>query len=145
MTRIACSKCDKSFPSERIPFQCECGGNFDYVEFPRYSEELVDQTRFGMMKYSDLFGLDRDCDFVTLGEGNTALLPTTMDGHQVFCKMESHNPTGSYKDRGSAVLVNFLRSRGVEYAVEDSSGNAGASFAFFPANPETAEALRTLA
>ena len=129
MTRIACSKCDKSFPSDRIPFQCECGGSFDYAEFPSYSEELVDQTRFGMMKYSDLFGLDRDCDFVTLGEGNTPLLPTTIGGQQVFCKMESHNPTGSYKDRGSAVLVSFLRSRGVEYAVEDSSGNAGASFA----------------
>jgi len=41
------------------------------------------------------------------------------------------NPTGSFKDRGTALLVSFLLSRGVCRAVEDSSGNAGASFAAY--------------
>ncbi|MRS02002.1 pyridoxal-phosphate dependent enzyme [bacterium] len=129
MTRIACTKCNKPFPSNRIPFHCECGGSFDYAEFPDYDASQIDQSKFGMMKYASLFGLEKDCQWVSLGEGNTPLLPTTIEGHQVFCKMESHNPTGSYKDRGSAVLVSFLKSRGVDFAVEDSSGNAGASFA----------------
>ena len=48
-------------------------------------------------------------------------------------KVETSNPTGSFKDRGSAPLVAFLRSRGVTEAVEDSSGNAGASFAAYAA------------
>ena len=43
--------------------------------------------------------------------------------------MESLNPTGSYKDRGSAVLLSALAARGVKEAVENLSGNAGASFA----------------
>ena len=47
--------------------------------------------------------------------------------------MEGCNPTGSYKDRGSATLVSHLTARGVRSAVEDSSGNAGASFAAYAA------------
>lgn len=43
------------------------------------------------------------------------------------------NPTGSFKDRGTALLVSFLLSRGIHNAVEDSSGNAGASFAAYAA------------
>lgn len=129
MTKIACSQCHQEYPADKLPYQCECGGTYDYVEFPAYDNELVDQAQFGMSKYASLFGLDQGCDWVTLGEGNTPLLATQLNGIEVFCKMESHNPTGSYKDRGTAVLVSFLKSRGVGFAVEDSSGNAGASFA----------------
>jgi len=45
--------------------------------------------------------------------------------------MESHNPTLSYKDRGTAVLVSMMKDRGINHAIEDSSGNAGASFAAY--------------
>jgi threonine synthase len=51
----------------------------------------------------------------------------------VYFKCEYSNPSGSFKDRGSAMLVSFLLSRGVKEAVEDSSGNAGASFAAYAA------------
>jgi len=54
-------------------------------------------------------------------------------GQKVAFKLETQNPTGSFKDRGTAVLVSFLRERGVTAAVEDSSGNAGASFAAYAA------------
>jgi len=40
-------------------------------------------------------------------------------------------PTGSFKDRGAAVLVSFLKHLGVEEVVEDSSGNAAASLAAY--------------
>jgi len=68
---------------------------------------------------------------VTLGEGNTPLLSSRFNGRPVYLKMEGQNPTGAYKDRGSAVLTSFLRSRGVVLAIEDSSGNAGASLAAY--------------
>jgi threonine synthase len=54
-------------------------------------------------------------------------------GRPVYWKLEFLNPTGSFKDRGSATLVSFLRARGAAAAVEDSSGNAGASFAAYAA------------
>ena len=42
-------------------------------------------------------------------------------------------PSGSFKDRGSAVLANALLKFGVREVVEDSSGNAGASLACYAA------------
>jgi threonine synthase len=66
-----------------------------------------------------------------LGEGGTPLVPSAVDGFPVRFKLESLNPSGSFKDRGSAILVPWLRERGVSRAVEDSSGNAGASFAAY--------------
>ena len=83
-----------------------------------------------------MFGLTDNAPIVTLGEGDTPLISGTFNGHSVHYKMESLNPTGSYKDRGTAVLLSFLRSRGITEAVEDSSGNAGASFAAYAAKLE---------
>ena len=40
-------------------------------------------------------------------------------------------PTGSYKDRGVSVMVNWLSGLGYEVLVDDSSGNAGASLACY--------------
>jgi threonine synthase len=40
-------------------------------------------------------------------------------------------PTGSYKDRGSAVMVSQLKRWGLTEIIEDSSGNAGASVAAY--------------
>jgi threonine synthase len=81
--------------------------------------------------YQESLGLPGNAPVVTLGEGNTPLLSSRFNSRQVYLKMEGQNPTGSYKDRGSAVLTSFLRSRSVSSAVEDSSGNAGASLAAY--------------
>jgi threonine synthase len=70
---------------------------------------------------------------ITLGEGNTPLVWSGVFNTQVGFKVESQNPTGSFKDRGTALLVSFLQSRGITSAVEDSSGNAGSSFAAYAA------------
>src|SRR5205807_9984686 len=43
------------------------------------------------------------------------------------------NPTGSFKDRGTALLAAHARSLGLDRLVEDSSGNAGASVAAYAA------------
>ena len=86
-----------------------------------------------MWKYAKSLGLPDDALKISLGEGNTPLLSGVFHGRDVYFKMESQNPTESYKDRGTCVLVSFLLSRGVTSAVEDSSGNAGASFAAYAA------------
>lgn len=70
-------------------------------------------------------------DPVTLGEGMTPLVPSR-DGQLLF-KVESANPTGSFKDRGAAVLVTALRDAGAREIVEDSSGNAGSAIAAYAA------------
>src|SRR3989304_4264616 len=52
-------------------------------------------------------------------------------GGRVHFKRECASPTGSFKDRGVAVLASWLNSQGVTRVTEDSSGNAGASLAAY--------------
>ena len=106
-------------------------GIYDFSQFPAYKEPGNPVRSRGLWLYRDSLGLPGNAPVVTLGEGNTPLLSSQFNGRPVYFKMEGHNPTGSYKDRGSAVLTSFLRSRGVTSAVEDSSGNAGASLAAY--------------
>jgi threonine synthase len=74
---------------------------------------------------------------VSLGEPTTPLVAHR--GVQV--KLEGALPTGSFKDRGAAVLVAALRAAGVERVVEDSSGNAGAALAAYCARAGIACAI----
>jgi threonine synthase len=70
---------------------------------------------------------------VTLGEGWTPLVARTWQGTTVHFKLESQMPTGSFKDRGTALMLNHLIEVGVGPIHEDSSGNAGASIATYAA------------
>jgi threonine synthase len=70
---------------------------------------------------------------VSLGEGWTPLVLRDWQGTQIHFKLESQMPTGSFKDRGTAVMINHLIEVGVGSIHEDSSGNAGASLATYAA------------
>jgi len=64
---------------------------------------------------------------ISLGEGCTPLVEQAWGDLRPHFKLEWFNPTGSFKDRGSAVLLSFLRQIGVDAVLEDSSGNGGSS------------------
>ena len=136
MAQIHCTNCYTPYPQIGTPYKCDnCGGIFDYKEFPEYSHN-IDIMQPGIWRFRQSLGLDTRTEIVSLGEGMTPLVWATAFDHQVLFKSEFQNPTGSYKDRGAAVLLSFLLSRGVKEAIEDSSGNAGAAFAAFAARAE---------
>jgi len=68
---------------------------------------------------------------ISLGEGWTPLIPDSWVGHSLYWKLDTLMPTGSYKDRGVSVMVNWLAGLGARVVVDDSSGNAGASLACY--------------
>ena len=75
---------------------------------------------------------------VSLGEGHTPVVPLPniagfLGLKRLYAKLEFAAPTGSFKDRGAAVMVAAAREYGVDEMVEDSSGNAGASVAAYSA------------
>lgn len=70
---------------------------------------------------------------VTLGEGCTPLLPFDVDGVPLSVKPEWLNPTASFKDRGTSVMMSVLAAQGVTAMLEDSSGNGGSSVAAYAA------------
>ncbi|MEM4969762.1 MAG: pyridoxal-phosphate dependent enzyme [Sulfolobales archaeon] len=61
----------------------------------------------------------------TLGEGMTRVIAIGLENLDIMVKAEYQNPTGSFKDRGSALAVSMALSKGAKIIVEDSSGNAG--------------------
>jgi threonine synthase len=70
---------------------------------------------------------------ITMGEGCTPLVERAWGDLRPCFKLEWFNPTASFKDRGTTVMLSFLRQLGVDAVLEDSSGNGGASVAAFGA------------
>ena len=136
--KIKCLNCGRPYPDSGAPYRClNCGGLYDDTEPLTFGN--IDPTRRGVWRFASSFGFEPigaiqgKPDLASLGEGNTPLITANAFGRKVYFKCEFANPTGSFKDRGTATLVSFLRSRGVTEAIEDSSGNAGASFAAYAA------------
>jgi threonine synthase len=119
------------YPLDTREWRCSCGGLFELEQWPPFEASQIDPRQSGLWRYRSLLPLDLAWEPISLGEGNTPLLPVTWEGRPFLVKLESLAPTGSFKDRGAAVLVTALRGLGVEHVVEDSSGNAGASLAAY--------------
>ena len=129
---ITCRDCHQPYPENALPHICSsCGGLFGFYEGIEYSSENIDPELPGIWRFRHSFSLPQGAPLITLGEGNTPLIWSEVFGKEVGFKLESLNPTGSFKDRGTAVLLSWLAAVGVTEAVEDSSGNAGASFAAY--------------
>ncbi|MFH1183905.1 MAG: pyridoxal-phosphate dependent enzyme [Chloroflexota bacterium] len=128
--RIVCLNCGRPYPDAGVPYRCpRCGGIFDDVEPLVWHDP--DASQPGIWRYWRT--LLPAGERVSLGEDQTPLVDATLEKRPIYFKCEYANPTGSFKDRGTAALVSFLIARGVTEAVEDSSGNAGASFAAYAA------------
>jgi threonine synthase len=92
----------------------------------------IDTSRHSVWRYAKALLLGAE-HAVSLGEGWTPLVPGDWGGAPVRFKLEFTMPTGSFKDRGMTVMVSYLKSRGVDRVLEDSSGNAGASLSAYAA------------
>ncbi|HPE32412.1 MAG TPA: pyridoxal-phosphate dependent enzyme [Parvularculaceae bacterium] len=95
----------------------------------------VNSGHKGMTRYASCLPYT---NFTTLGEGGTPLIaaPALADGigtGAIFVKCEGQNPTGSHKDRMSALAVTRASDIGAETVIGASSGNAGASIAAYAA------------
>ncbi|MGQ0600120.1 MAG: threonine synthase [Anaerolineales bacterium] len=129
-----CTNCGRPQPITYTGWKCPvCGGLFTIPEPATFNPQLINPQLPGVWRYRRTFPLPAEVEPVSLGEGNTPLIPATFDGRTVSFKLESQNPTGSYKDRGMAVMFAWLKHLGAREAIEDSSGNAGASFAGYAA------------
>jgi threonine synthase len=115
-----------------MPFRCQiCGGDFESDQLPVIDFHQMDNDLPGIWKYRHSF-YSGNIPVISMGEGDTPLIPLDLHG-DVWGKLEYLNPTGSYKDRAMSLIVSQVKARGGFSAVEDSSGNAGASFAAYAA------------
>ncbi|HDN78981.1 MAG TPA: pyridoxal-phosphate dependent enzyme [Chloroflexi bacterium] len=126
---FTCSSCGRSYPLDTRKWRCECGGYFLLAELKPFRPQEIEEQEHSLWRYRAMLPPVRET--VTMGEGFTPLVKARRDGASVYLKLEFLAPTGSFKDRGTTVLVSHLKSIGVEEVVEDSSGNAGASLAAY--------------
>jgi threonine synthase len=97
-----------------------------------------DRTTGVLGRYRDRLPITSATPMLTLGEGSTPLVRSRNLVKQVGCeelyfKLESCNPTGSFKDRGMVVAIAKAIENGATAVLCASTGNTSASAAAYAA------------
>lgn len=146
--RLTCRACATARPAGSLDYRCgACGGELvvDYV--PGTSRPPLEGA--GMWRYADRLPLTDPTHIVSLGEGDTPLVPLERLGRRtgganVYAKCEHMNPTGSFKDRIASVALSIARERRLAGVVGTSSGNGGAAAAAYASRAGLATVLFAL-
>lgn len=138
-----CSLCGREYQNEDVEYVCpKDGGNLDVLldyEFLRekFSPESLFTSKVGSLwRYLPLLPVEMPTG------GNSPLLVAgwtpvfqpealakNLGVERLWIKDESRNPTASFKDRASAVVVARAQEIGADVVVTASTGNAGAALA----------------
>lgn len=133
MRRFRCSECGYESGAEAALWRCRlCGGALRATSASELSPESIVREERSLWRYLPWLAFSAP-PLISLGEGWTPLIHRAFDGVDVFWKCDFINPSGSFKDRGTAVMVNYLARAGIKRVAEDSSGNGGASLATYAA------------
>lgn len=125
--RLICERCGSQQPLGSMDWRCgTCGGAFALEGQAEFSSSRIIRERRSLWRYDAFLPVASE-QATTLGEGLTPLLRGHLAGREVWLKNDAMLPTGSFKDRGAAVVVSHLRGLGVSRVVVDSSGNAAAA------------------
>ena len=116
---LRCLDCANEAPASLALACADCGGLFE-IAYPRLAEG----------------GVRLPLTALPLGQGDTPTISFDWPDAlrlRLELKLEHLAPTGSFKDRGAAMLVAAAWNGGATAFVEDSSGNAGAALAAYAA------------
>jgi threonine synthase len=136
---LDCAWCGERHLATAGP-RCDCDGplkvTIDLASVNRGS--LRDPTLPGHWAWFDLLPIADRSAIVSLGEGNTPLVPAPrlakgLGLDTLLLKDETRNPTGSFKDRMLSVGVSRAKQLGKETVAVQSSGNVGAAAAAYAA------------
>ena len=151
-THLKCINCSNRFPLSAGPFICpNCGEEFvgpvrviigleevvyDFAGFSLSRDELAARPDRTIWKFREFLPLKDPRNIVSLGEGGTPLIyARNLSQHwgvkNIYIKNEGMNPTGSFKDRETSVMISMAREFGVKAVTITSSGNAGGAVAAY--------------
>lgn len=137
MYYLECGVCKKQIEDGSILCP-ECGGPiqvyYDYDSLRLSREDFHGRT---IWRYRELLPFEKITRLVTLNEGGTPLQRSDIIGDDLaldlWFKLESHNPTGSFKDRGSAVELTKALEKEAKSVVCASTGNMASSVSAYSA------------
>ncbi|MCX8094873.1 MAG: threonine synthase [Caldisericia bacterium] len=128
---LKCSECGRVYREEDKKVICDCGGSLDLEFNPKFKIETIDKNKYGLWRYRKFLPIRDEKNLVSFNEGFTPIIKLNIEDNEIYFKLDFLFPTGSFKDRGSTVLISKVKELGVKRVVEDSSGNAGASIASY--------------
>jgi threonine synthase len=138
-----CALCGREYLPDQITYTCPAdGGNLDVILdykaiAKKYQpDDLTSRTESSLWRYLPLLPVDDPGGEQTPlhAAGGTpvyalAALAQKLGLKNLWLKDESRNPTASFKDRASAIVVARAHEIGAEVIVTASTGNAGAALA----------------
>lgn len=141
---LECTHCGSSFTlQETSPTCARCGSLLDVRYDVRAIGRILNpntlaQRAHGLWRYRELLPVQHAENIISLGEGWTPIVRSgayadACGFSNLYLKLDYLNPTGSFKDRGSTVLISKAQELGVKSVIDDSSGNAGSSIAAYGA------------
>lgn len=130
MIGYLCRTCEQSYGLTLDRWRCECGAPLDLdFESDPIDRRALALRPVSLWRYHEVIPLGEQLAPFSLGEGVTPLVDDVLVHTPVHFALEYVSPTGSYKDRGAALLVAVASSLGATDLVDDSSGNAAISLA----------------
>lgn len=144
LVSLTCVKCGWDVPKTTTLLRCpQCQGLLD----PRYDYdsvrsaltwETVGRRPRSIWRWRELLPIDDERCIVSLGEGDTPLVPShrvgpTLGIKNLYIMNDGMNPTGSLKDRSMAVVTSKALELGYRVIACDSSGNKAASLSAYAA------------
>lgn len=137
-THLLCANCGAEHDLE-YRLACErCNGLLELqFDLKRAADlDLSRSDRIGIWRFHPVLPIQREEHTVTMGEGNTPLLPASRYGKSIgvadlHIKYEGANPTGTFKDRSSASAISAARQFGFSKTALVTTGNAGSSIAAY--------------
>ena len=140
-SRLKCIKCAAEYPLEYV-LVCRKCNNLVELEYDLKAVAGLDfqqsLKRDGIWRFHPVLPIGSPEDMVTLGEGNTPLIPCSrfaaeLGFKDVRVKYEGNNPTGTFKDRSSATAIAAAKQFKFATTAVVTTGNAGASIATYSA------------
>ncbi len=142
--RLRCVSCQKEYPADPMALTCpQCGpfkGTFDVrysLGKTNLSLESLAQA-FGRISifelFIDIFPFENTNSLPSLSVGGTPLFGSPrlcryLDTPGLLIKDDSRNPSASFKDRASAMVLAMARESGAKTIAVASTGNAASSLA----------------
>lgn len=121
------------FDTTYTGFLSESGNLLDLHHHLIFDLQILAKRPANMWRYREALPVANDEAIISFKEGFTPLLTVNLQGKKVFIKQEQLFTSGSYKDRGAAVLMSHVNELGIKKVIQDSSGNAGCAIAAYAA------------
>ncbi len=143
VAELRCVLCGRSYRPDEVQYTClDCGDagtldvvyDFDAMRRAVTRDQISRNPDPSMWRYRPLLPLADDAKVPPLEVGGTPLynaprVAERLGLPQVWVKDDGRNPTGSLKDRASALIVARAMAEGIEVVTTASTGNAAAALA----------------